>query len=280
MVLVRGDDTRQRGQARNALGAPFRPARPEEIAAAIGPPGYIGPIGAEQCRCCSTRRSPPVGRAPTSRAPTARRAPPRRRPRPRLRVRARSTCGPCEPATRSPAGPRSDRARDRGRQHLQAGHALLGAARRRLPRRERRRAADLDGLLRDRAGEDMAAAVEQFADEHGISWPRAIAPFDIDSSALGKPGAPSARRADGAVRGAARRRAVGDLRRPRRRPGREVRGRRAAGRARCGSPSGAARSRRGDRGAGAPRPPAGRPVPLEGEPARAGSDRRAVGSLP
>ena len=36
------------------------------------------------------------------------------------------------------------------RQHLQARHALLRAAGRDLPRRVRRRAADLDGLLRDR----------------------------------------------------------------------------------------------------------------------------------
>jgi prolyl-tRNA synthetase len=34
----------------------------------------------------------------------------------------------------------------------------------------------------------MAAAVEQFADEHGISWPRAIAPFDLELVTLGKPG--------------------------------------------------------------------------------------------
>jgi prolyl-tRNA synthetase len=33
-----------------------------------------------------------------------------------------------------------------------------------------------------------AAAVEQFADEHGISWPRAIAPFDVHLVVLGKPG--------------------------------------------------------------------------------------------
>jgi prolyl-tRNA synthetase len=33
-----------------------------------------------------------------------------------------------------------------------------------------------------------AAAVEQFADEHGISWPRAIAPFDIELVGLGKAG--------------------------------------------------------------------------------------------
>jgi prolyl-tRNA synthetase len=33
-----------------------------------------------------------------------------------------------------------------------------------------------------------AAAVEQFADEQGISWPRSIAPFDVELVVLGKPG--------------------------------------------------------------------------------------------
>jgi prolyl-tRNA synthetase len=33
-----------------------------------------------------------------------------------------------------------------------------------------------------------AAAVEQFADESGISWPKAIAPWDVHIVALGKPG--------------------------------------------------------------------------------------------
>jgi prolyl-tRNA synthetase len=33
-----------------------------------------------------------------------------------------------------------------------------------------------------------AAAVEQFADEKGIAWPKAIAPFDVEVVALGKPG--------------------------------------------------------------------------------------------
>ncbi|MGN6371721.1 MAG: aminoacyl--tRNA ligase-related protein [Solirubrobacteraceae bacterium] len=36
----------------------------------------------------------------------------------------------------------------------------------------------------------VAAAVEQFADEHGISWPRALAPFDVHLVALGRPGTP------------------------------------------------------------------------------------------
>src|SRR5918998_4880506 len=34
----------------------------------------------------------------------------------------------------------------------------------------------------------MAAAVEQFADEAGISWPRALAPFDVELVTLGKEG--------------------------------------------------------------------------------------------
>src|SRR5262249_45943579 len=35
-----------------------------------------------------------------------------------------------------------------------------------------------------------AAAIEQNADEHGISWPRAIAPWDVEIVAIGKPGTP------------------------------------------------------------------------------------------
>jgi prolyl-tRNA synthetase len=34
----------------------------------------------------------------------------------------------------------------------------------------------------------LAAAVEQYADERGISWPRALAPFDVELVTLGKPG--------------------------------------------------------------------------------------------
>jgi prolyl-tRNA synthetase len=36
----------------------------------------------------------------------------------------------------------------------------------------------------------VAAAVEQFADEHGISWPRALAPFAVHLVAVGRPGTP------------------------------------------------------------------------------------------
>jgi prolyl-tRNA synthetase len=42
----------------------------------------------------------------------------------------------------------------------------------------------------------VAAAVEQFADEHGIAWPRALAPFAVALVALGKPGTPEREAAD------------------------------------------------------------------------------------
>ena len=35
-----------------------------------------------------------------------------------------------------------------------------------------------------------AAAIEQYADEKGISWPRSIAPWDVEVVSLGKPGTP------------------------------------------------------------------------------------------
>jgi prolyl-tRNA synthetase len=42
----------------------------------------------------------------------------------------------------------------------------------------------------------VAAAVEQFADEHGISWPRSLAPFAVHVVSLGKPGTPERDAAD------------------------------------------------------------------------------------
>jgi len=42
----------------------------------------------------------------------------------------------------------------------------------------------------------VAAAVEQFADEHGISWPQALAPFPVHLVAIGKVGTPEREAAD------------------------------------------------------------------------------------
>jgi prolyl-tRNA synthetase len=43
----------------------------------------------------------------------------------------------------------------------------------------------------------VAAAVEQFADVHGISWPKALAPFAVHLVAVGKVGTPERDAADG-----------------------------------------------------------------------------------
>ena len=46
----------------------------------------------------------------------------------------------------------------------------------------------------------MAAAVEQYADEQGISWPRTIAPFDVELVGLGRVGEEAAAVAEGIYR--------------------------------------------------------------------------------
>jgi prolyl-tRNA synthetase len=47
LVLIRGDHRLNEVKLRNALGADFRPARAEEIEAELGPVGFVGPVGAE-----------------------------------------------------------------------------------------------------------------------------------------------------------------------------------------------------------------------------------------
>jgi prolyl-tRNA synthetase len=47
LVLIRGDHRLNEIKLRNALGADFRQARPEEIEAEVGPVGFLGPVGAK-----------------------------------------------------------------------------------------------------------------------------------------------------------------------------------------------------------------------------------------
>ena len=49
-----------------------------------------------------------------------------------------------------------------------------------------------------------AAAVEQYADEHGICWPRRIAPWGIHLVSLAKAGEPEREAADGSTRSCSR----------------------------------------------------------------------------
>jgi prolyl-tRNA synthetase len=47
LVLLRGDHRLNEIKLQNALGTPFRQAKEEEIAAELGPVGFIGPVGAK-----------------------------------------------------------------------------------------------------------------------------------------------------------------------------------------------------------------------------------------
>src|SRR5438094_525030 len=47
LVMVRGDHRVNEVKLQNALGQPFRAARPDEVEQQVGPPGYIGPVGAQ-----------------------------------------------------------------------------------------------------------------------------------------------------------------------------------------------------------------------------------------
>ena len=116
-----------------------------------------------------------------------------------------------------------------------------------------------------------AAAVEQFADEQGISWPRSIAPWDIELVTLGKEGEPAREVADRLYDELRESGPRGRLRRPRRERGREVRRRRAPGRP-AAAHGRQARGRAGrGRGAGAAGP---------GEAVAAPRRRRAGGRGP
>jgi prolyl-tRNA synthetase len=188
LVVVRGDHRVNEIKLTNALGAEWRAARDEEIVALIGPPGFIGPVGVDA-------EVPIVLDAAVG---------------PGSYVTGANTSDThlrgVEPG-RDFAGERADvRSVEPG--DLVNGHPIeiepaievgnifkLGT----------RYSEPLGATYLDEHGREQlvwmgsyglgpariaAAAVEQFADEHGISWPRAIAPFDVHLVVIGKEGTP------------------------------------------------------------------------------------------
>ncbi len=151
LVLLRGDHRLNEIKLRNGIGTDFRQAKPEEIEAELGPVGYIGPVGSG---LPIIKDAAIVGDSYVCGANEANAHLRGVSPEPRLRVlrdgRAHGRGGGHRARRRHDR----DRAGDRDRQHLQARHPLLGAARRDLPRRGRDRTADRHGQLRDRPGAD------------------------------------------------------------------------------------------------------------------------------
>jgi prolyl-tRNA synthetase len=198
LVLVRGDHRVNEIKLANALGAESRPARPEEIERKLGPPGFIGPIGVE-AEVEILLDAAVVGGAGEGGWATGANAldehlvgvvPGRDFQFREVDVRSVSAGDTVagEPVTIERA--------------IEVGNIFKLGTRYSEP---------LGARYLDENGVEqpiwmgsygigpariVAAAVEQYADEHGISWPRALAPFAVHLVALGKPGTPERDAAD------------------------------------------------------------------------------------
>jgi prolyl-tRNA synthetase len=194
LALVRGDSRLNEIKLRNVLGQDFRPATDEEIERTFGAePGFIGPVGAdvEVVADPTLERGSFVAGANRS-GFHLRGVEPGRDFRPRF-----DDIRTVEAGDRCPQG---------GVIHIEPAIEVgnifklgtrysepLGATYLDEDGRERPVAMGSYGIGPARIA---AAAVEQYADEHGISWPRSIAPFDVQLVSLGKPGTPERELAD------------------------------------------------------------------------------------
>jgi prolyl-tRNA synthetase len=184
LVVVRGDDRVNEIKLGLALKRHFRPAHADEVGERLGPPGFIGPVGA-QMPVLLDEAVQPGGYVTGANRPDA-----------HLRG-----VEPGRDFAFEPADVRT----------VMAGDTVNGSAIRIEPAIEvgnifklgTRYSEPLGATYLDESGSERliwmgsygfgparaaAAAVEQYADEHGISWPRTIAPFDVELVVLGRPG--------------------------------------------------------------------------------------------
>jgi prolyl-tRNA synthetase len=185
-VLVRGDHTMNEIKLQNALGSEFRPATEEEIVATFGAaPGFIGPVGlGVDVLADSTLENGVYVTGANRDGYHLKGVEPGRDFKARFADVRRVEAG-----DRCPLG---------GTIHIEPAIEVgnifkLGT----------RYSEPLGAHYLDEAGNGRpivmgsygigpariaAAAVEQYADDHGISWPAAIAPFSVELVTLGKAG--------------------------------------------------------------------------------------------
>ncbi len=184
LTVVRGDHRVNEIKLANALGAPFRPAGDEEIRERIGPPGYIGPVGANVHVLLDDAVAD-----------------------------GGYVCGANEPDHHlRGVEPGRDFAFERADvRSVEPGDTVDGHPITIEPAIEvgnifklgTRFSEPLGATYLDESGTEqliwmgsygigpariVAAAVEQHGDEKGIAWPKALAPWDIEVVALGKAG--------------------------------------------------------------------------------------------
>ena len=184
MVIVRGDHRVNDIKLGNALGAPFRPAREDEFAERTGPAGYIGPVGIDVPILLDDAVEPGSYLTGANREDAHLKGvePGRDFPFKRGDVR------------RVEPGDTVDGHVVRIEPAIEVGNIFkLGT---RYSERLGATYLDESGTARPvwmgsygiGPARIAAAAIEQHADENGISWPRSIAPFDIHLVGLGKAG--------------------------------------------------------------------------------------------
>ncbi len=184
LVMVRGDHRVNDIKLTNALGASFRPAQEDEFAQRIGPGGYIGPVGADAPILLDDAVAPGAYITGANRDGFHLRGVEPGRDFPFKRADVRTV----------EAGDTVNGHPIRIEPAIEIGNIFKLGTRYSEP---------LGARYLDEAGVShpiwmgsygigpariAAAAVEQFADENGISWPQSIAPFDVHLVGLGKPG--------------------------------------------------------------------------------------------
>jgi prolyl-tRNA synthetase len=196
LVMLRGDHRVNEIKLANAVGAPTRPAQPAEIEARIGPPGFLGPVGLEdgiEVLLDSAVTGGEGGYVTGANRPDEHLSGvvPGRDFEFR-EVDIRTVC----------AGDTVDGQEITIEPAIEVGNIFKLGVRYSEP---------LGATYLDESGTELpiwmgsygigparivAAAVEQFADDHGISWPRALAPFAVHLVTLGKAGTPEREAAD------------------------------------------------------------------------------------
>lgn len=176
LVLVRGDHRVNEVKLRNALRTDVRPATPDEFATKIGPAGFIGPVGANAPIVLDDAVGDGGYVTGANRGDFHLRGvePGRDFPFERADVRA------VEPGDTVGGNPiRIEKAIEVGnifklgtRYSTALGASYLDESGRQHP--------IVMGCYGIGPARIVAAAVEQFHDEAGISWPRALAPFDAE----------------------------------------------------------------------------------------------------
>jgi prolyl-tRNA synthetase len=193
LVLLRGDHRLNEIKLRNGMGADFRQARPEEIEAELGPVGYIGPVGA----------SLPVIKDAAIEGDSY-------------------VCGANEPGAhlRGVDPGRDFEAEEMDVRTVEAGDTAPGGGAIEIePAIEvgnifklgSRYSEPLGATYLDEGGKEkpivmgcygigpariVAAAIEQGADERGIVWPPALAPWGVHLVSLARAGEPEREAAD------------------------------------------------------------------------------------